>query len=446
MHYFDGIYFFSLHHITTVGMKELLNYIWKNRLLPKTGMHTIQGEELQIISYGQQTHETGIFSNATITIGNKELHGEVIMHESECKDSDAGQRIGSSTVLLVTGEGCNFAKECRDTTAILRLRLPDGLEKEFADATQHVHCLPCSDAFENIDIINRNSYMSRLLIERIEEKASNILQTFSESNGLWEETLLKTVIRSFGFGIQSEVFERWAKILDFNAMGKHRDNRLQIEAIMFGQAGLLEEGSIPHYYRNEALSCSYFKEITREYRFLRNKFGLQEIHYSEWSKSNATPHVRIARIAALYCRENTGISNIMSCNTTNEYYNIIDTTLEGYWSNHTCFGGTETIGNGSMKQRQMDVIIINAIVPILYIYGKHRNDTDTCNKAEEFLHLLKSEENSIIKKWLDRGITANCAADSQAILQLEKRYCRMCNCTECRFAYHYIKERIAGMS
>ena len=415
-------------------------------MLPKTGMHTIQGEELQIISYGQQTHEVGIFSNATITIGNKERHGEVVMHESGCKDSDAEQRIGNSTILLVTGEGCNFAKECRNTTAILCLRLPDGLEKEFADAIQHLHCLPCSDTFENIDIINRNSYMSRLLIERIEEKANNILQTFSESNGLWEETLLKTVIRSFGFGIQSEVFERWAKILDFNAMGKHRDNRLQIEAIMFGQAGLLEEESIPYYYRNEALNSSYFKEITREYRFLKNKFGLQEIHYNEWRKGNATPHVRIARIAALYCRESTGISNIMSCNTAAEYYSIIDTTLEGYWSNHACFGGTETIGNGGMKQRQMDVVIINAIVPILYIYGKHRNETVTCNKAEEFLHLLKSEENSIIKKWLDRGITANCAADSQAILQLEKRYCRMCNCAECRFAYHYIKERIAGIS
>ena len=415
-------------------------------MLPKTGMHTIQGEELQIISYGQQTHEVGIFSNATITIGNKERHGEVVVHESGCKDSDAEQRIGNSTILLVTGEGCNFAKECRNTTAILCLRLPDGLEKEFADAIQHLHCLPCSDTFENIDIINRNSYMSRLLIERIEEKANNILQTFSESNGLWEETLLKTVIRSFGFGIQSEVFERWAKILDFNAMGKHRDNRLQIEAIMFGQAGLLEEESIPYYYRNEALNSSYFKEITREYRFLKNKFGLQEIHYSEWRKGNATPHVRIARIAALYCRESTGISNIMSCNTAAEYYSIIDTTLEGYWSNHACFGGTETIGNGGMKQRQMDVVIINAIVPILYIYGKHRNETVTCNKAEEFLHLLKSEENSVIKKWLDRGITANCAADSQAILQLEKRYCRMCNCAECRFAYHYIKERIAGIS
>ena len=372
-------------------------------MLPKTGMHTIQGEELQIISYGQQTHEVGIFSNATITIGNKERHGEVVMHESGCKDSDAEQRIGNSTILLVTGEGCNFAKECRNTTAILCLRLPDGLEKEFADAIQHLHCLPCSDTFENIDIINRNSYMSRLLIERIEEKANNILQTFSESNGLWEETLLKTVIRSFGFGIQSEVFERWAKILDFNAMGKHRDNRLQIEAIMFGQAGLLEEESIPYYYRNEALNSSYFKEITREYRFLKNKFGLQEIHYNEWRKGNATPHVRIARIAALYCRESTGISNIMSCNTAAEYYSIIDTTLEGYWSNHACFGGTETIGNGGMKQRQMDVVIINAIVPILYIYGKHRNETVTCNKAEEFLHLLKSEENSIIKKWLDRG-------------------------------------------
>ena len=125
-------------------------------------------------------------------------------------------------------------------------------------------------------------------------------------------------------------------------------------------------------------------------------------------------------------------------------YRLIDTTLEGYWSNHACLGGTETWGNGRMKQRQMDVIIINAVIPLLYIYGKHRGDTAACDKAEELLHQLKSEENSIVRKWKDKGIAIECAADSQAILQLDRRYCRLHNCTRCRFAYYYLKDRIAS--
>ena len=90
------------------------------------------------------------------------------------------------------------------------------------------------------------------------------------------------------------------------------------------------------------------------------------------------------------------------------------------------------------------MIIINAIIPILYIYGKHRNDSGLCGKAEELLYQLKSEENSIVRKWKDKGIAIECAADSQAILQLDRRYCSSHNCTKCRFAYYYLKDRIAG--
>lgn len=97
-----------------------------------------------------------------------------------------------------------------------------------------------------------------------------------------------------------------------------------------------------------------------------------------------------------------------------------------------------------MKQRQLDVIIINAVIPILYIYGKHRNDNRLCSKAEELLYQLKSEENSIVRRWKEKGIAVECAADSQAILQLDRKYCRTNNCAECRFAYYYLRQRIAG--
>lgn len=421
-------------------MKGLLNYIWKNRLLPKSRLHTTEGEKLRVINYGLEDEEKNIFRNAGVRIGDKEWHGDVEIHEAGLEHESGAN---DATILHLTAEGCIFAGTGDCTTAVLCLRIPEGLGKEFADAMRHSQCLPCHEAIGNLDAISRNGYLSRLMIERIEEKAGNILHTFSECNGLWDDALLKTMIRSFGFGIQGDVFERWAKVLDFNALGKHRDNLLQVEAIMLGQAGLLEEESIPYYYMESAKKSTYYNELLREYRFLKNKFGLKNIDCKEWGNGSATPHVRIARIAALYSTKRIGFSSITACNTIAEYYRLIDTTLEGYWSNHACLGGTETWGNGGMKQRQMDVIIINAVIPLLYIYGKHRNDTAACDKAEELLHQLKGEENSITRKWADRGMPVCCAADSQAILQLERKYCRMHNCLECRFACHYIKERLA---
>ena len=443
------ILFLCVSILQDTYMKGVLNYIWKNRLLPKSGLHTTDGEELCIISYGEEDKVENIFHNVRVRIGGQEWYGDVAIHENlqeeKKPESTTSPSTDGMTVLHVTDGNGTLTETAPGTSSRLSLKLPESLAKEFENAIRHSQCIPCHESLKSIGGINMNSYLSRLLIERIEEKAENILQTFSECSGLWDDTLLKTIIRSFGFGIQGDIFEKWAKVLNMNALGKHRDNLLQVEAIMFGQAGLLEEESIPHYYRSQALDSGYYREIVREFRFLKNKFNLNSIGFHEWGNGSATPHVRIARIAALYSTKRIGFSSMAACDTISSHYTLLDTTLEGYWSNHTCLGGTETCGNGGMKQRQLDIIVINAVVPLLYIYGKHRNDTASSGKAEELLHHLKSEENSIIKKWLGKGLEISCAADSQAILQLEKKYCRMRNCIGCRFAYHYIKERIAGI-
>lgn len=403
--------------------------------MPDSGLHTADGTKLEIISYGQPGERDNIFENVKIRVGDKEQCGNVVLGRG-INAEDEG------IILHITTEECTENSRSSTHTSVphLCIELPRGLEAEFARTEQQQQCLQCENIIGSISKIEMSSFLSRLAVERIEEKANGIMHTFSLCNNLWDDTLFKTIARSFGFGIQSNVFEKWARNLDMNALGKHRDNLLQIEAIMFGQAGLLCEESIPHYYLKEAQGSTYYKEISREYRFLKNKFDLQEIDHKEWNCGNASPHVRIARLASLYSTRRIGISAIMACDTASEYCNIIDTTPTGYWHNHTCLGGTETTGNGGMKQRQLDVIIINAVVPTLYIYGKHRNNSAICSKAEDLLYHIKAEENSIVKKWKEKGVTVECAADSQAIIQLEKMYCRTCNCTKCRIAYHYIKD------
>lgn len=320
--------------------------------------------------------------------------------------------------------------------------VPDDLTNEFSAAEERRSTLPCTGTIAALSTIQFHSILSRLLIERIEDKREIIERIFAQCDRKWDDTLLKVVIRSFGFGIQGEVFEEWANRLDMQALGKHRDNPTQIEAIMFGQAGLLTEESIPYYYRGEAERSEYYNELKREYRFLSSKFGLTAIDHKKWNCGSTTPHLRIARIACLYHTNKLTMSGITSANTLNEIYRLFSHTLNGYWQNHTCFGGTETSGNGCMKQRQVDVIIINSVAPMLYIYGKHRKEEKLCEMAENLLHWIEPEENSIIKRWREQGVKAECAADSQALLHLSRSYCRAKECIRCPFAYHYIKERI----
>lgn len=428
-------------------MNKSIHYLWKNDLLRFQKLSTTAGEEITIIDRGTEEIDKNIFSGAKIKIGDKIWAGDIVLHK---KSSDWESEIQkkrslyNNVILHVTMQNdCEALRQHGEAVEQIEINCPPSLEKEMHEAfEEHSNRLPCREAISSLEDIKLHSIFSRLLIERIEEKVANIERVLKSCEERWEETLFKTIIRSFGFGIQSITFEEFASIIDFQALGKHRDNIIQIEAIFFGQAGLLEEEAIPYYYREEAKNNAYYNELIREYKFLSNKFKLQSMDYRSWGGSSATPHVRIARLASLYYSKNVSISNISACNTLTDLSKIIDTPLHGYWYNHTCFGGTETCGNGRIKQKQSDVIIINAIVPILYVYGKHRSNQQLCEKAEDYLHELKREENSIIKRWEESGITVNCAADSQALLQLNKRYCATNNCINCKFAYHYIKTRL----
>lgn len=422
-------------------MSSIIYYIWRNKVLQKKMMHTTEGEEICIVDCGQEDEEReNVFNNAKIRIGDEIKSGDVILHDS---GSEERQELMSDNVILhVTGN--RDCAHCNETTAShhIQISCPENLEREYKGAENHCDRLPCALIISRLEKIILHSHLSRLLIERIEEKSLKIELLHKNCDRKWDDTLFKTLVRSFGFGIQSRVFEEWAKIVDIQALGKHRDNLLQTEAILFGQAGLLEDSSIPYYYRNTATQSSYLKELRREYRFLKSKFNLKEIDYNQWGNGSATPHLRIARIAAIYNRQRLSMSGIIACNTTDELRSLLEAPLHGYWHNHTCFGSTETCGNMPIKQRQADVIIINTIVPLLFVYGKHRKETALCEKAETILHNMKREENSIVRKWLEQGITVDCAADSQALLQLNKKYCSTNNCLNCHFAFHYIKKRL----
>ena len=428
-------------------MNRGINYLWKNNLVHLKRPSTASGEEITVIDRGTGEEGSNIFHDAKVRIGEKIWAGDIVLHKksSDWESELHGKRgIYDNVILHVTMQNnCDTVRRHGELVEQLEISCPASLEKEMEEAfDEQSNRLPCAAAVASLEEIKLHGILSRLLVERIEEKAGNINRLFKSCEERWDETLFKTIIRSFGFGVQSSTFEEFATTLNFQALGKHRDSIMQVEAIFFGQAGLLEEESIPYYYRENAIRNKYYNELKREYRFLSNKFKLRNMSHSSWGSYGSTPHVRIARLASLYHNSRISMSSISACDTLSELYDMIDVPLHGYWYNHTCFGGTETCGNGKIKQRHCDIIIINAIVPTLYVYGKQRSNPALCEKAEDYLHDLKREENSITRRWEENGVTVSCAADSQALIQLNKRYCSANNCINCKFAYHYIKSRL----
>ncbi len=429
-------------------MKNIMNYIWRNRLFPKEGLCTTSGKKLQIIHVGENNaNEENVFCNARIRIDGHIWSGNVIIHDKSSdweKDiKEKGKIAYTNAILHITGnDDIETLRPHGESIPQIRLNYPLDLANEYKEAIEHHRLLPCNGTIGAMPLLQQHNFMSRLMIERMEEKAEQINDLHTKCDKKWDDTLFKQLARNFGFGIQGSAFEQWASLLDFGALGKHRNNLLQIEAMFFGQAGLLNEDCIPTYYRHEALNSQYYKELLREYRFLESKFHLKSMDGRQWNYGNTTPHIRIARLAKLYHCEKINISAIASCNTITELRELLKSYLSGYWYDHIQFGSTQTAGNAPQRNSQLDLLIINTIVPLMYLYGKHRNDTGTCEKAENHLHNLNGENNSITRKWAQLGVPTACAADSQAIIQLQKAYCNKGKCQDCHFAYAYIKERM----
>ena len=422
-------------------MNTLIQYIWKNRLFPTRDITTTDGKRLRVIISGEE--RGNIFCNARISLDEEVWSGNIVLHDKSSDWEKEITRMGAdaySNVILHVTLDDDIETMRRSGEYIPQLRLT-----ATPQMTETYNCIcgtpgeHCTEAIQCMGKLKMHNFLSKLLMERIEEKSARIELLHKTCNKQWEETLFKLLARNFGFGIQSSLFESWASLLNIQAAGKHRDNTTQIEALFFGQAGLLDENTIPQYYRAQAVADGHFDTLVREYRFLSSKFNLQALDGKKWGCGNATPHQRIARLAALYCSHKVSMSTIASCNTIEELRTLLQIQPQGYWRTHLQFGGTETPGTPPLRNSQLDLLIINTVIPMMYTYGRHRRDEELCSKAEDLMHTLQGEDNSIIRRWVQRGIEVECAADSQAIIQLQKGYCDKHNCSECHLAYEYMK-------
>ena len=68
------------------------------------------------------------------------------------------------------------------------------------------------------------------------------------------------------------------------------------------------------------------------------------------------------------------------------------------------------------------MLTINTVVPMLFAYGRHKEDDRLCDRAFDFLEELKAEDNHIVRMWKQCGLDVENAGDSQALIQLKNEY------------------------
>jgi hypothetical protein len=299
------------------------------------------------------------------------------------------------------------------------------------DAKQFI---PCEELIHQVNELTLHQQMTRMLAERLEEKTQSIMQLLSKYQNNWQEVFYIQLARGFGLHINQDAFERLANQTPLSILAKHKNNLLQIESLLFGQAGFLFE------YFDEA----YPMLLQKEYEYLQKLHSLQPMEKHHWKflrlRPANFPTLRIAQFARLIVDSNHLFSKVLEAKTLKEIEGLFLVGLSDYWLHHYNFQEKSIQRNKSLGKSFIQTLIINVIIPVLFIYGKLQGKAVHCDKAIQFLEELSPEKNSLITSWNALGIKAESAADTQGLIQLKKKYCDAKRCLECGIGYAVMRK------
>lgn len=406
-------------------------------------LRTTTGKPVEVIDAGLPNTNAGPdFFNAklkidgTLWVGNVEVHTVASDWMRHGHDKD----VAYDNVILHVAEtvDCEVFRANGASVPQLQLSCPESIRRHYTELSHVEIYPPCYSILASLPKLTVHSWLSALQVERFEQKARVIAARLEHCNNHWEDVFFITLSRNFGFGLNGDAFEAWANHLPFRAIDKHRDNLFQVEAFFFGQAGLLDE-ELPD-------EDEYYRKLQKEFSYLQHKFELSApMPATQWRflrlRPGNFPHVRLAQLASLYYRERSLFSRIMEAETLEAVRKLLTVSTSPYWEEHFNFKKTSPRQEKQVGKNAQNLIVINTVIPFLYAYGLHKADEALCERATRFLESLKAEDNHIIRHWSGAGLPVSTAADSQALLQLQKEYCDKKDCLRCRFGFEYLRQK-----
>jgi hypothetical protein len=416
-------------------MKEsILHYIWQNKLFTAHDLRTTAGESVEVIDIGRFNTNAGPdFFNAKIKIADTLWAGNVEIHSHSAdwrKHNHQDDKAYDSVILHVVAEvGEDVYRVDGERIPQLKLIFPALIETNYEQLISEQKWIPCADKIGLVPDIFIQSWKNALLTERLEQKMQAIEQLLSDNNQHWEEAFYITLARNFGFGTNNQAFESLAKSLPMSVLGKHKDSLFQLEALLFGQSGLLQNTE----------TGEYVTKLRKEYQFLQAKFELLPITGSQWKllrlRPDNFPYIRIAQFAALIHTSSKLFSKIVENPNIDYLKQLFQCETSDYWKTHYLFSSESPEKSKKLGNQSINTILINTVVPFMFCYASQKGNEELKESALQLLEKIPAERNSIITGWQNLGILSESAFDSQALIQLKKQYCDEKKCLRCRIGH-----------
>lgn len=411
--------------------EQFLHYIWKYQKFETCRFELTDARSLKVFYPGNHNHDSGPdFEEAKIKIEDIEWAGHVEVHINSSDWLQHNHQHDPSYNNVILHVVWNYDKEIQVEgevlpTLELKNRVDPLLLANYKMYMRSTSEILCASQITSLTPLNIRNMLDRVLIERLEQKSSQILADLSTKTNDWEQMTYRLIAANFGFSTNKETFIRLSDQLPFSTLKKNLQNIKFTEALLFGQAGFLEENI-----------DEYQSELKAEFHFLKTKFQLRpplsKVHwkYGKLRPGNF-PSVRLAQLAALFHNQPQLFTLLMQSDNIAEIKQHLLVDVSEYWQIHYDFGKRRIRPSKKMGNSSFENLIINSMVPLLAAYAKFTGEPKYMNRSVEMLESIHAENNRITKKWKVLDIGAISAFDSQALIQLYKCYCQKRRCLRC---------------
>ncbi|MFN8285868.1 MAG: DUF2851 family protein [Chitinophagales bacterium] len=413
--------------------ENLLHFVWKFRLFAANNLTTTTGESVEVIHPGMHNRDAGAdFSNAKVRINNVLWAGNVELHLKSSDWFAHKHHIDSAydnIVLHVVYENDKQLAKRKNGEAIPVLELKDRINpntvSRFDELSRRKTSIACRSFIAEVNSSVLNNHLERMLVERLEQKVNHIMDLLKESGNDWEQVMFVLLARYMGAGINKEPFELLAKSLPVKVWAKHSADLLQLEALLLGQAGFLAADFVD----------GYPKTLKKEYNYLRRLHNLSPLpaHLFKFLRLRPSnfPSLRLAQLASLLHKDVKLFSQVVEAKNGKAIRAIFSGEPSIYWKTHYQFDKKSVNVKSAIGDSAKDILLINAVAPLLFAYGRYKGEEKYADKAMSLLEDCRAEVNSIVKGWNALGIKADSAYQTQALIQLKTGHCDRFNCLQC---------------
>jgi hypothetical protein len=419
--------------------EDFLHFIWKFKLAGRH-FHTTEGDELLIVKPGEHNHDSGPdFEGAQVRLGETLWAGNVEIHTRSSdwiRHRHQHDAAYDNIILHVVFENDLSIKrksgEQMPTLVLKEVFPPDAYETYNYFLNNHLW-IPCAMRLPEVRDVVINDWLTALSVLRLERKSKDLEDLLRFTGNDWNQAFFQALASTLGFRINKQPFELLARHTPIQCLEKHRDQLFQVEALLFGQAGLLEGR-----YRGE-----YPKKLKKEYQHLKNKFSLKPISGHLWKfmrlRPNNFPTIRLAQLAMLIHLRSNLFSEIIEDAAYDRMIDFFNVSVSDYWKEHYYFDRESKNIGKSISPSTVELIMINNVIPFLFVYGKLKGQVRYQDKAFALLESITAESNSIVRNFMEFGLEPTSSAQSQALLELKSNYCDQKKCLECRIGLDLIK-------